>query len=111
MTELLEESIKNLTKKESKTEFKNRRLRTQGKKEVWLNRISKAIQDMDSKNTESESRNEANKMERYNSNTSDTNISIELVKEIFTNMLREQAEKLSNIVGNGISDTNVCLDW
>ena len=100
-----------ITKKESKTEFKNRRLRTQGKKEVWLNRISKAIQDMDSKNTESESRNEANKMERYNSNTSDTNISIELVKEIFTNMLREQAEKLSNIVRNGISDTNVCLDW
>ena len=34
MTELLEESIKNLTKKESKTKFKNRRLRTQGKKEV-----------------------------------------------------------------------------
>ena len=100
-----------ITKKESKTEFKNRRLRTQGKKEVWLNRISKAIQDMDSKNTESESRNEANKMGRYNSNTSDTNISIELVKEIFTNMLREQAEKLSNIVRNGISDTNVCLDW
>ena len=100
-----------ITKKESKTEFKNRRLRTQGKKEVWLNRISKAIQDMDSKNTESESRNEANKMERYNSNTSDTNISIELVKEIFTNMLREQAEKISNIVRNGISDTNVCLDW
>ena len=100
-----------ITKKESKTEFKNRRLRTQGKKEVWLNRISKAIQDMDSKNTESESRNEANKMERYNSNTSDTNISIELVKEIFTNMFREQAEKLSNIVRNGISDTNVCLDW
>ena len=100
-----------ITKKESKTEFKNRRLRTQGKKEVWLNRISKAIQDMDSKNTESESRNEANKMERYNSNTSDTNISIELVKEIFTNMLREQAEKLSNIFRNGISDTNVCLDW
>ena len=99
-----------ITKKESKTEFKNRRLRTQGKKEVLLNRISKAIQDMDSKNTESESRNEANKMERYNSNTSDTNISIELVKEIFTNMLREQAEKLSNIVRNGISDTNVCLD-
>ena len=65
---------------------------------------------MDSKNTESESRNEANKMERYNSNTSDTNISIELVKEIFTNMLREQAEKISNIVRNGISDTNVCLD-
>ena len=65
---------------------------------------------MDSKNTESESRNEANKMGRYNSNTSDTNISIELVKEIFTNMLREQAEKLSNIVRNGISDTNVCLD-
>ena len=100
-----------ITKKESKTEFKNRRIRTQGKKEVWLNRISKAIQDMDSKNTESESRNEANKMERYNSNTSDTNISIELVKEIFTNMLREQAEKISNIVRNGISDTNVCLDW
>ena len=110
MTELSNESIKNLNKNELKIELTNRRLGTHGTKEVLLNRLSKAIQDMDTRNTESESRNKANEMEKNTSNTSDASVSIELVKEIFTNMFKEQEEKLLNIVRNGISDTNARLD-
>ena len=83
MTELSNESIKNLNKNELKIELTNRRLGTHGTKEVLLNRLSKAIQDMDTRNTESESRNKANEMEKNTSNTSDTSVSIELAKEIF----------------------------
>ena len=86
--------MKNLTKNELKTELTNRGLRTEGPKDVLLNRLSKVIQDKDTRNTESESRNEANETERNLSKTSDVNISIELVKEIFTNRFREQKEKL-----------------
>ena len=50
-------------------------------------------------------------MEKNTSNASDASVSIELVKEIFTNMFKEQEEKLLNIVRNGISDTNARLDW
>ena len=64
MTELSNESIKNLNKNELKIELTNRRLEMQGTKEVFLNRLSKAIQDMDTYNTESESRNKANEMEK-----------------------------------------------
>ena len=68
MTELSNESIKNLNKNELKIELTNRGLGTQGTKEVLLNRLSKAIQDMDTRNTESESRNKANEMEKNTSN-------------------------------------------
>ena len=47
MTELSNESIKNLNKNELKIELTNRGLGTQGTKEVLLNRLSKVIQDMD----------------------------------------------------------------
>ena len=80
MTKLSEESIKNLTKNELKTELTNCGLGTQGTKEVLLNRLTKAIQDMEIRNTESESRNGANETERNTSNTSDANISVEIVK-------------------------------
>ena len=40
------------------------------------------------------------------SNINHTSISIELVKDIFTNVFQEQEEKLLNKVRNGISDTN-----
>ena len=40
---------------------------------------------------------------------SDRSISIELVKEMFTNMFKEQKDKLLNIGRNGLSDTNVRL--
>ena len=83
MTELSNESIKNLNKNELKIELTNRGLGTQGTKEVLLNRLSKVIQDMDTRNTESEYRNEANEMEKKTSNTSDANVSIELVKNIY----------------------------
>ena len=41
MTDLSDESIKNLTKNELKTELTNRGLGTQGTKEVLLNTLSK----------------------------------------------------------------------
>ena len=49
-------------------------------------------------------------MEKNTSNASDASVSIEFVKEIFTNMFKEQEEKLLNFVRNGISDTNACFD-
>ena len=49
-------------------------------------------------------------MEKNTSNASDASVSIELVKEIFTNMFKEQEEKLLNFVRNGISDTNARFD-
>ena len=49
------------------------------------------------------------KWKKNTSCTSDAIVSIELVKEIFTNMFKEQEEKLSNIVRNGIPDTNAHL--
>ena len=64
MTELSNESIKNLNKNELNIELMNRGLGMQGTKEVLLNRLSKAIQDMDIKNMESESRNISNEMEK-----------------------------------------------
>ena len=110
MTELSNESIKNLNKNELEIELTPLGLGTQGRKEVLLNRLSKAIQDMDTRNTESESRNKANEMKKNTSCTSDAIVSIELAKEIFTNMFKEQEEKLLNIARNGISDTNAHLD-
>ena len=64
MTELSNESIKNLNKNELNIELMNRGFGMQGTKEVLLNRLSKAIQDMDIKNMESESRNISNEMEK-----------------------------------------------
>ena len=69
MKELSNESIKNLNKNKLKIELTNRGLGTQGIKAVLLNSLSKAIEDMDTKNTESESRNKANEMEKNTSNT------------------------------------------
>ena len=109
MRELSNASIKNLNKNELKTEITNRRLGTQRTKEVLLNRLLIAIQDMDTRITESELR-KANKMDKITSNIGAASVSIELVKEIFRNMFKEQKEKLLNIVGNGISDTNSRLD-
>ena len=110
MTELSNASIKNLNKNELKIELTNRGLGIQGTKEVLLNRLLKAIQDMDTRITESESRNRANEMEKIASNINDASVSIELAKEIFTNMFKEQEEKLLTIVRNGISNTNARLD-
>ena len=59
MTELSNESIKNLNKNQLKIELTNRGLVMQGTKEVLLNRLSKAIQDIDTRNMESESRNKS----------------------------------------------------
>ena len=90
MTELSYESIKNLNKNELNIELINHGLGTQGTKEVLLNRLLKAIQDMDIRNMESESKNISNEMEKNTSNTSDTSVSIELVKEISTNMFKNK---------------------
>ena len=45
---------------------------------------------MDIRNMESESKNISNEMEKNTSNTSDTSVSIELVKEISTNMFKNK---------------------
>ena len=50
------------------------------------------------------------KWKKNTSNTNDASVSIELVKEIFANMFKEQEEKLLNIVRNSISDTIARLD-
>lgn len=50
-------------------------------------------------------------MKRKTSNASDANISIELFKELFTNMLREQEKKLLNFLRNSISETKLRQDW
>ena len=47
-----------------KIELANRGLGMQGTKEVLLNRLSKALQDMDNRNTENESRNKENEIEK-----------------------------------------------
>ena len=80
MTEQSNESIKNLNKNELKIELANYGLGTQGTKGVLLNRLSKAIQVMDIRNKESESRNKANEIEISTSNASDASVSIELPK-------------------------------
>ena len=56
MTELSNESIKILNKNELKIELTNHGLGMQGTTEVLLNRLLEAIQDMDTRNRESESR-------------------------------------------------------
>ena len=47
------------------------------------------------------------KKERSTSNANDASTSTDLIKEIFTNMFKEQEEKLFNLVRNAISDTYV----
>ena len=80
MTELSNESIKNLDKNELKTGFINCGLGRHGTKQFLLNRLSKTLQHMDSRKTESEFRNKANDTERNASNTSRGTTSIELAK-------------------------------
>ena len=82
----------------------------QGTKKNLLNRLPRAIQGTNTRNTESESI-KANETDRNTSNISDASITTEIVKEIFTDMFKEKGQKLLNIVRNGISDTNAHLDW
>ena len=79
-------------------------------KKNLLNRLPRAIQETNTRNTESESI-KANETDRNTSNISDASITTEIVKEIFTDMFKEKGQKLLNIVRNGISDTNAHLDW
>lgn len=110
----IDRSIRRIYKKsnwnELKTELIYSGLGTQGKKYILLNRQLKAIQNKDITNTEPKSRSKPNETERNISNLSDANISLELFKEILTNIFKEGEEKLLNIVRNGISDTKTCLD-
>ena len=52
----------------------------QGTKEVLLNKLSRAIKGLGTRNTESKPINKGNEPERNTLNTSDARISIELVK-------------------------------
>ena len=82
----------------------------QGTKKNLLNRLPRAIQETNTRNTESESI-KANETDRNTSNISNASTTTEIVKEIFTDMFKEKGQKLLNIVRNGISDTNAHLDW
>ena len=82
----------------------------QGTKKNLLNRLPRAIQETNTRNTESESI-KANETDRNTSKISDASITTEIVKQIFTDMFKEKGQKLLNIVRNGISDTNAHLDW
>ena len=108
MTELSNESIKILNKNELKIELTNRGLGMQGTTEVLLNRLLEAIQDMDTRNRESESR--WNEMEKNTSNTSDASVSIELVKEIFTNMFKNKKKNFWILSEMVFQNTNARLD-
>ena len=66
---------------------------------------------MDTRNTESESRNETNETERSSSNTSDANISLKLVKKIFYKHVQRTSKKAFGYCSKCVSDTNARLDW
>ena len=108
MTELSNESIKILNKNELKIELTNRGLGMQGTTEVLLNRLLEAIQDMDTRNRESESG--WNEMEKNTSNTTDASVSIELVKEIFTNMFKNKKKNFWILSEMVFQNTNARLD-
>ena len=61
----------------------------QGTKKNLLNRLPRAIQETNTRNTESESI-KANETDRNTSNISDASITTEIVKEIFTDMFKEK---------------------
>ena len=99
MSDLSVQAIKTLNKNELKLELKNRGLDGQGKKEGLVNRLTKAIIEIPSN------------PERHECTTESANISVELVKEIFTDMFLKQEQNVLDIVQRGAADTNSQIDW
>ena len=98
MSDLSVQAIKTLNKNELKLELKNRGLDGQGKKEDLVNRLTKAIIEIPSN------------PDKHECTTESANISVELVKEIFTDMFLKQEQKILDIVQRGAADTNSRID-
>ena len=97
MLDLSVQAIKTLNKNELKLELKNRGLDGQGKKEDLVNRLTKAIIEIPSN------------PDKHECTTESANISVELVKEIFTDIILKQ-QKVLDIVQRGAADTNFRID-
>ena len=87
-----------LNKHELKLELRNRELDGQGKKQDLVNRLNKAIIEIPSDT------------EKHKFITENPNISVELVKKIFTDMFLKQQQKILDIAQHGAADTNSQTD-
>ena len=96
MSTSLQQSIKHLTKSESKTEFTKRGLPSNGKKDDLLKRLTETL---------NEQSNKVDEMEKQLQN-----ISIETIKELFIEMFKAQEETIRKIFSSCDSDTIVRLD-
>ena len=92
------QAIKTLNKNELKLELKNRGLDGQGNKEDPVNRLTKVIIEI------------PNNPDKHKCITETANISVELVKEIFSNMFLKQEQKILDIVQGRATDTNSRID-
>ena len=91
-----QESIKHLTKSELKTELTKRGLPSNGRKNDLLKRLRETLNE------------QSNKVDETNKQLQ--NISIEAIKELFTEMFKAQEETTRKIVSSCNSDTIVRLD-
>ena len=98
MSDVSVQAIKTLNKNELKLELQNRGLDGQGKKEGLVNRLTKAIIEIPSN------------PDMHKCTTESANISVEPVKEIFTDMFLKQEQKILDIVQCGVADTNSQID-
>ena len=98
MSDLSVQAIKTLNIHELKSELTNRGLDGQEGKKDLVNRLTKAIIEIP---TDSEKR---------EFTTESPSISVELVKEIFTDMFIKQEQKILDIVQRGAADTNSRID-
>ena len=96
MSALSQESIKHLTKSELKTELTKRGLPLNGRKDDLLKRLTETLNE------------ESNKVDETEKHLQ--NISIEMIKELFTEMFKAQEETIRKIVSSCNSDTIVRLD-
>ena len=96
MSALSQESIKYLTNSELKAELTKRRLPLNGRKDDLLKGLKETL------NEESDKVHETEKHLQ--------NISIEMIKELFTEMFKAQEETIRKIVSSCNSDTIVRLD-
>ena len=69
-----------------------------GKKRRLVNRLTKALIEIPSN------------ADKHECTTESANISVELVKEIFTDMFGKQEQKILQIVQSGAADTNSQTD-
>ena len=88
MSALSQESIKHLTKSELKTELTKQGLPLNGRKDDLLKRLTETLNE------------ESNKVD---------DISIEMIKELFTEMFKAQEETITKILSSCNSDTIVRL--